>query len=232
MQCEEIVEFKCPSGHLQKRKCHKSQPQVCRTCKIEDERRRKQFEADMEMQERRDKERARHEAEIGDLDLQIRLIREKAIEEETDKERACALEQKKRDLEAAKLQAQGVSARVSPEKAINISTGAMPSTPPSTAQRASMHPNPESKRERSESEMEWARQKDIEGASNHAIDRLMGLTGLESVKSKFLDIKAKIETVARQAVDMKKERMGVVMLGNPGTGKSYRRRQIDLLTDY
>lgn len=184
------------------------------------------------MQERRDKERARHEAEIGDLDLQIRLIREKAIEEETDKERACALEQKKRDLEAAKLQAQGVSARVSPEKAINISTGTTPSTPPSTAQRAPMHPNPESKRERSESEMEWARQKNIEGASNHAIDRLMGLTGLESVKSKFLDIKAKIETVARQAVDMKKERMGVVMLGNPGTGKSYRRRQTDFLTDY
>ena len=48
---------------------------------------------------------------------------------------------------------------------------------------------------------------------------LMALTGLEAVKEKFLDIKSKIETVQRQGADMKKERMGTVMLGNPGTGK-------------
>ncbi|KAI1303510.1 P-loop containing nucleoside triphosphate hydrolase protein [Xylaria venustula] len=72
----------------------------------------------------------------------------------------------------------------------------------------------------SASELEWKRQKKIEGASNAAIDDLMVLTGLEEVKEKFLDIKAKIETVERQGIDMKKERMGMVMLGNPGTGKT------------
>ncbi|KAK5630234.1 hypothetical protein RRF57_005949 [Xylaria bambusicola] len=73
---------------------------------------------------------------------------------------------------------------------------------------------------KSASELEWERQKRIEGASNNAIDDLMALTGLEEVKEKFLDIKAKIETVGRQGIDMKKERMGMVMLGNPGTGKT------------
>jgi hypothetical protein len=47
----------------------------------------------------------------------------------------------------------------------------------------------------------------------------MGLTGLEEVKTKILSLKSKIETVARQGADMKKERLGMVMLGNPGTGK-------------
>ena len=58
----------------------------------------------------------------------------------------------------------------------------------------------------------------------------MRLTGLESVWKRFLDIKAEIEAVARQAIDVKKERMGVIMLVNPGTGKSYRRHQTDFLT--
>ena len=70
----------------------------------------------------------------------------------------------------------------------------------------------------SNSEAEWQRQQQIEGASNDAIDALMKLTGLEQVKAKVLDIKAKIEMVARQGLDMSKERLGMVMLGNPGTG--------------
>ena len=69
------------------------------------------------------------------------------------------------------------------------------------------------------SQQEWDRQKRVEGASNDAIDALMALTGLEDVKSKILTIKAKIETVRRQGTDMKNERLGLVLLGNPGTGR-------------
>jgi hypothetical protein len=72
----------------------------------------------------------------------------------------------------------------------------------------------------SPSEVEWERQKRVENASNNAIDALMKLTGLEQVKEKILDIKAKIETLARQGIDMKMERLGMVMLGNPGTGEN------------
>jgi hypothetical protein len=59
--------------------------------------------------------------------------------------------------------------------------------------------------------------KRVDGASNAAIDALVALTGLD-VKTKILDIKAKIETVLRQGTDMKDERLGIVLLGNPGTG--------------
>ncbi len=225
MKCEFIIEYKCPNGHRQKRKCHKSQPQICRICQAEDERRQKQLKADLELQEACDKEKARHEAEIVDLDLQIQVVREHAKGKETAKERARALEQKKQDLEAAKLHIKEPSARASPEEPINSSIGTMSHAPPSTDRNASTHQNLESKRKKSESEVEWERQKEIEGASNDAIDGLMRLTGLESVKKRFLDIKAKIETVARQVIDVKKERMGVIMLGNPGTGKSHRKHQ-------
>jgi DNA replication protein DnaC len=48
----------------------------------------------------------------------------------------------------------------------------------------------------------------------------MSMIGLESVKSKVLEIKARVETAVRQNTDLKKERLGLVLLGNPGTGKS------------
>jgi hypothetical protein len=53
---------------------------------------------------------------------------------------------------------------------------------------------------------------------NDAIDALKEMTGLEEVKSKILMIKAKIETVLRQGTNIKRGRLGMVILGNPGTG--------------
>lgn len=221
MQCEHIVEYKCPNGHWQNRKCHKSQLQTCRICQAEDERRQKQLEADLKLQEIRDKEKARHELEIVKLDLQIQTIHEQIKQKETAKERANALELKKQDLEAAKLHAKETFARAAPELIIHPAVGTMSDEPSSTNLNASARQDLKSKRQRSEPEVEWERQKDIEGATNDAIDSLMRLTGLESVKDRFLEIKAKMEAVARRGSDVKKERMGVIMLGNPGTGKSY-----------
>jgi DNA replication protein DnaC len=45
------------------------------------------------------------------------------------------------------------------------------------------------------------------------------MVGLEDVKSHFLKMKARIETARRQGVDLSKERFGVALVGNPGTGK-------------
>ncbi|KAF8633815.1 hypothetical protein AX15_001228 [Amanita polypyramis BW_CC] len=72
----------------------------------------------------------------------------------------------------------------------------------------------------SESEAEWSRQKDIEGARNDAIDSVMKMTGLESVKAQLLRIKSKIDTAQRQNASLKGERFNIVFLGNPGTGKT------------
>ncbi|KAK1223907.1 hypothetical protein PQX77_013213 [Marasmius sp. AFHP31] len=72
----------------------------------------------------------------------------------------------------------------------------------------------------SPSEAEWNRQKQVDGAHNKEIDALMELTGLEEVKEQVLKIKAKIDLAKRQGIDLKDERFNVVMLGNPGTGKT------------
>ena len=225
MKCEKAVEFKCANGHLQKRKCSQSQPQICRICEVEDERRQKELEADVELQDRRDKAHAQHLKNIGDLELRIRRIREEEADRKTSVQRARALEQKKRDLDTAKLLAQrSLTADVDPEQTDDKSKGTKASQLQSASQSSPVHshpnPDPKPKRKRGEAEVEWERQKMVEGASNDAIDHLMELTGLKDVKEKFLDVKAKIETAERQGVDLKKERMGVVMLGNPGTGKT------------
>lgn len=71
---------------------------------------------------------------------------------------------------------------------------------------------------KSGSKTEWQRQKDQENASNPAIDEIMDMIGLENVKIQVLRIKAKVDTSIRQGIDLKKERLGLVLLGNPGTG--------------
>jgi hypothetical protein len=73
----------------------------------------------------------------------------------------------------------------------------------------------------SKAKEEWERQKRIEGASNSAIDAIMEMTGLESVKEKVLRIKDKIDTSKRQNASLKDERFNVVLLGNPGTGAPF-----------
>ncbi|KDR65734.1 hypothetical protein GALMADRAFT_106825 [Galerina marginata CBS 339.88] len=84
---------------------------------------------------------------------------------------------------------------------------------------------PLKKLEQSPSQLEWKRQKNIEGAQNDAIDAIMEMTGLEIVKSQVLGIKAKIDTSIRQNASFKRERFNVVLLGNPGTGKTTIARQ-------
>jgi hypothetical protein len=50
----------------------------------------------------------------------------------------------------------------------------------------------------SPSKTEWQRQRDIENASNPAIDEIMEMIGLEAVKDQVLRIKSKVETCIRQ----------------------------------
>ena len=48
----------------------------------------------------------------------------------------------------------------------------------------------------------------------------MEITGQEEVKAQVLKIKARADTALRQNTNMKDERYGIVLLGNPGTGKT------------
>jgi hypothetical protein len=87
----------------------------------------------------------------------------------------------------------------------------------------------------SEAQDDWEWQKTFQGARNVSLDALIAMIGkiylilsehpmltfrlgLESVKQKFLGIKAKVDTQVRQNVSLKGERFGAALLGNPGTG--------------
>ena len=229
MLCEHVLESKCAKGHLQRYKCHANVPGTCRVCKREDERRQKELQAKLERDAKCEQEQADHSAKIAELDEQIRLVREEASDKQATEERAQALEQKKRDLDMARRlaqQHQDVRPGTKPEapEARSVSST---SEPPTVTRRhtargqekTSATKQNEAEDMKSAPERAWDRQKRVDGESNSPIDALMGLTGLTDVKAKILRIKAKVETVLRQGTDMKNERLGIVLLGNPGTGR-------------
>ena len=169
------------------------------------------------------------------LDRDIRRIREELNYKQGAEDRAKALEQRTQDLEAMKQSLAGatsqqdekpgdqasqstrrMTAEVTAEKTSNAGAKASKSSVrlplEEDTRRADSGPSP--------AELEWERQKQVENARNDAIDTIMSLTGLEDVKNKILAIKAKTDASQRQRTDMKKERLGMVMLGNPGTGRS------------
>lgn len=105
---------------------------------------------------------------------------------------------------------------ISPSSPIKAGTSSqMPSN--STTIKPSGRPFPQLAE--SPSKKEWLRQKNMEGANNPSIDAIMDMTGLEGVKQKVLNIKAKIDLSIRQDASLKQERFNVVLLGNPGTGR-------------
>ena len=112
MLCEHIVEYKCPKGHVQKRKCHTNQPSACRYCQREDEKRQKELRVEAERQVRREQREREHAEKMAELDRQIRLVREKAADSRAADENAHALERKKLDLEAAKHASEAAAAPI------------------------------------------------------------------------------------------------------------------------
>ena len=66
----------------------------------------------------------------------------------------------------------------------------------------------------------WERMKQ-RGDRSDALDRLMALVGLQSVKIQFLKIKTTIEAARRRKGWLRRLDLNMALLGNPGTGKSY-----------
>ena len=66
---------------------------------------------------------------------------------------------------------------------------------------------------------DWEHQKAMGSLPNSSIESLMDMIGLEEVKLQILQIKAKIEVSKRQNADIRKDRLNVSFLGNPGTGE-------------
>ncbi|KAF3919193.1 hypothetical protein AA313_de0200271 [Arthrobotrys entomopaga] len=245
MDCPAIIKLRCSrKKHDISRKCHDKAAASCRKCDAEDRAQEKRQQRDHKLdQERQAKQIAYAQklAEIEDeIDHQKRLLREKR----DDRDRESGISQKQQDLASLKTQVKNFSesgntgASTLPKQSdpssssratsskTTVKTPPAPQTNPTVPQPGqASEKEPESKEddsgwENSESKADWEWQKEFEGAENEALDSLMDMIGLESVKQEFLAIKAKVDTVVRQNVSLKDERFGVALLGNPGTGKT------------
>ena len=76
---------------------------------------------------------------------------------------------------------------------------------------------------------DWEHQKTMGSPPNSNIESLMDMIGLEEVKLQILQIKAKIEVSKRQNADIRKDRLNVSFLGNPGTGECSHSTILNLL---
>ncbi|KIK92929.1 hypothetical protein PAXRUDRAFT_546697 [Paxillus rubicundulus Ve08.2h10] len=238
MLCHHPFNEQCPANiHRLLWKCYEGRPLECKACKKEAQRLEKQAKRDLEAQEQRDAAQRQHELDMSELEARLQSEREALADIQAVKDREDEKRRKMQEIEDAKKKAKGATKRGSgavpqtPASGSNSDPSAQSTqpTPPNQSQPqnsgSSTTPNPQSAGTprpsvSSPARDKWEHQKLVDGVQNDAIDKIMDLTGLEEVKEQILRIKAKIDMMKRQGVAVDKERLNLVLLGNPGTGKT------------
>ncbi|KAH9863899.1 hypothetical protein J1614_009831 [Plenodomus biglobosus] len=237
MNCEDIIELKCPVGHKMTRKCHQKAIASCQKCDAEARAKEKKRQRDYKLDQERQAKQQAYAAQLAEIEDEIEHRKRKMKDQADDLDRKHAIAQKKQDLQ--NLEAKAEKAKTFPRMPPTASTTPTVSddTEPSKhatsrqgsrsnegAPGASNNPTKETEGlndwDVSEAKDDWDWQKEYEGAKNDALDSLMSMIGLESVKQQFLSIKAKVDMMVRQNVSLASERFGAALLGNPGTGKT------------
>ncbi|OHF03871.1 ATPase [Colletotrichum orchidophilum] len=208
--CHEKLAKHCGRGHKYRVFCN-SQNRNCTACFKEDEDTRRRLKRDLEMETERDLAQKKYAQDLqkvdDDLDREKRLIKN-AQEDEKQKE---TLREHTEELEALRQTRVRAEAMKAAREAPKIVPGAFP-----TERKSSSEPDPAI----GSAHEEWLNLKSQFGARSSAMDQLMGMIGLESIKEKFLSIKSKVDTAVRQQISLSTERFGCSLLGNPGTGKA------------
>lgn len=241
MLCRAIVELKCPNGHTNKSQCHEGLPSTtCSKCEKERKEAIEQARKDLDDQMRRDDMIRKHQKEVEKVQKEIDKIQHEIQDALLKSEQDAVMAQKKKDLSAlqerlnqtrsAPLQDPSATpAQNSPSFPKNVPQRTAITTPqppqeipksnvPDKKDNIQKHLQACLDHNSSPSNTEWQRQKDQENAKNPAIEKIMEMIGLEDVKSQVLRIKSKVDLSKRQGTDLRKERFGLVLLGNPGTG--------------
>jgi len=174
----------------------------CIACTKEDKDNRRRIERNLELERTRAEKQDKYRKELQEIEDEIDHHRRTMKFETEEKEQANELKRKKEELETLR-QANSNKAQMESSQ--------------------TTHPPPEDSVPQfnviSNAASEWKHMKDVEGARNAALDKLMGMTGLESVKDQMLSIKSAIDTKIRQRFSLGDERWSCSLLGNPGTGK-------------
>jgi DNA repair exonuclease SbcCD ATPase subunit len=175
---------------------------------------------DIKAQEEREKAQREHDIKMTELLAKLQYQQESLNDVRAQTDRENEIKQKEKEIEDAKQNVRDAenAAKEAAAKAKassqNPTQGPAPSTSNAAAPPRPVFPSP--------ARDKWENQKRVDGVQNDAIDKIMGMTGLEQVKDKILRIKGSLDTMHRQGVAINKERLNLVLLGNPGTGATLR----------
>lgn len=245
MKCTRIVKWKCPRGHSLSLSCSQAKGS-CRFCIQEDQVKERRRKRDLELEQERQRKQNEYARQLAEAQEEASHLKRVRRDEFDDAERARVLEQHRQEIEDLKNPPQIPSPPASPQR--RLSSGTIASTAstteassdssgtPSTITEASSDSSvtvtrkshsvqPTSRqamppKKTSAAKGDWDYQKKFLNAQSQEIDKLIDMIGLESVKTKFLSIKAKVDVSIRQNIDLNHDRFGSVLLGNPGTGKT------------
>lgn len=223
MDCHKIVDWTCSRNHKVTMPCFQ-QKKKCHRCAEEDKELERRRERDLQLDLDREAKQRAYAHQLALIKDEIAHERRLQKEDQDEEERQRILKQQQQDLERLKARATEQSQQnhlvvdKSSKQHLPPSNGPTPGTASNTGTSENTDGSDVSKA-LSSAEQDWDYQKQYEGAQSEELDKLMAMIGLESIKTKFLAIKAQVDAAVRQKVDFKSERFGSVLLGNPGTGK-------------
>ncbi|KAG0159823.1 hypothetical protein PDIDSM_7350 [Penicillium digitatum] len=227
MKCTKIVKWNCSRGHSLSLSCSQVK-RSCHFCIQEDQVKERKRKRDLELENERQRKQNEYAQQLAEAQEEASHLRRVRRDEFDDAERARVLEQHRQEIEDLKNPLRSAcpprklgSGTIASKQSIVTeetpdSTGTItrrPSVQPTSRQ---VMPPPKT----SAAKKDWGYQKQFKNAQSPEIDKLIDLIGLESVKAKFLSIKAKVDVAIRQNIDLSRDRFGSVLLGNPGTGKT------------
>ena len=237
VKCKQIIQDKCSQDHTITWECWK-QSVPCGKCEAEAKRREAQRQRDHALDQQRQAHERLYAQKLAEVDDEIAHERRLQREGQDQLSRERILQQRKKDLADAKIATEkGKSVEstdpgkknscddiVRNNKALKEKKSVLPDSA-----NLEQHEQKHEQTEPSEARQEWEYQKLFENADNEHLDSLMNMIGLESVKQQVMTIKTKIDTCIRQRVNVKDERFGAVLLGNPGTGMTHLSTAISIL---
>jgi len=216
----------CPQNHKITWECWK-QSVPCGKCEAEARKREAQRQRDHKLDLQRQANERAYAQKLIEFDEEIAHERRVQKEHADQLDRERVIQQRKKDLADARAATREVMVikNPDPEMPAGTETRTQKANTPMDEMLASPYDDSGSGGEQkdeqpeiSQAKAEWDYQKRFENADNEHLDALMQMIGLESVKHQVLTIKMKIDTCIRQGANVKDERFGAALLGNPGTG--------------
>ncbi|KAJ7791646.1 P-loop containing nucleoside triphosphate hydrolase protein [Mycena olivaceomarginata] len=209
MDCMHIMQSKCQNGH--QHKCE-------REAKLAEEKRQKEFA----LQQKRDAAQLAYAQKLAAIDAQIAEKKREEQDRREEAQRSLVIEQKEKDLEDIKARVARGATRTA--ELPNLSSGTTPQAlsvahPLPTSLAQSSVRSPAVTTSPSEGDLGFG-QTPVENPQPHSYSETVRTNeAIDAIIGQVLDIKAKIDTAARQGVSLKDERFNITFLGNPGTGK-------------